>query len=366
MSIPARQQSSDAAPLREAVVRAAPSLAMIKYWGKVPGGANLPATPSIAVTLRHLHTETRVRVLDRRDLPPATGDLVILDGQVQDAAKAAPFFAALRQAYGGQWVFRAESRNNFPTAAGLASSSSGYAALACAASLALGRQDPPEFLSALARTGSGSAARSLYGGFTLFPAGSTTACALAGPEFWPELAVLVVRVEDGPKEVSSRHGMEHSRLTSPYYSQWVADAGQVCDRAQAALQERDLANLGPLIRQSYLRMFSTMFSADPPFIYWKPLSLQVILACEELRREGILAWETMDAGPQVKIFCLKHQVGAIRERLLRILDASRLILDEAGPGPGACSPGLLGGPDPRLDPLQAESPATSRQGSGAE
>ncbi|WP_425277216.1 hypothetical protein [Salinispira pacifica] len=179
--------------------------------------------------------------------------------------------------------FRITSSSNFPTAAGLASSASGFAALAGAAAGELGIPRSPELLSDIARAGSGSASRSVFPGFVGFPRGGESSSCIYGQDHWPEMRCIIVRVSDGAKDISSRKAMEESRKTSPYYSAWLEDSQTLYEQAVSAVERRDLSSLGPLIRQSYLRMFSTMFSAADPIIYWQPGSLQILQLSRELR-----------------------------------------------------------------------------------
>jgi diphosphomevalonate decarboxylase len=289
----------------EVIARAHPSLALIKYWGKERSGVNLPATSSLAVTLGELTTETRCQIV--RD---ADGDSLTIDGVSQDAGKTGVFLDRVRswlattggEKSGGPVHFIAESSNSFPTAAGLASSASGFAALTLAAVAAAGGStEDRSALSALAREGSGSAARSIFGGFTVWEAGEPAAREYLPADWWPELRVVVLPLATGPKGVSSRDGMNRTRETSPFYSAWVSDAPALFARGTAALVARDLEQLGEAMRLSYLRMFGTMISAEPPILYWIPETMAVLHQLGRLRAAGIPAWETMDAGPQVKV-----------------------------------------------------------------
>lgn len=320
MSSPAVEANSPSStPGIIAVGETSPSLALIKYWGKRAGGINLPATGSLAATLDALTTTTRVRT--------AANDELLIDGVVQEPERAAPFFAEARRILGVGVHFHAESVNSFPQAAGLASSSSGYAALALACSRLVASVAPEPALrlraaslslrelSALARVGSASASRALLGGFVLLPAGGRFARSLAPAEHWPELRVLVSVVSREAKELSSRAAMARTQATSPYYRAWVGSASGELSDAVAAIQSRDLERLGRAMRRSYLRMFATMLGCDPPLLYWTPSSVALIRECERLRAEGLGAWETMDAGPQVKVLCLASELARIRERL---------------------------------------------------
>ena len=306
-----------------------PSLALIKYWGKSDTSLNLPATPSLAITLDSLYTETNVLLLHTKtgtnikDQASAgtPQDSVEINGQPQNIMRFNPFFREFRHLVRQSGLkipafsVAVRSHSNFASSAGLASSSSGFSALALACCRAAGLKLADSELSALARVGSASAARSLWGGFTRLDAGSSSAESLYPANWWPELRVIVLQVDSRAKGISSRLAMEITRKTSPFYAAWLSDAPKIMNHALAALAERKLQVLGPLIRESYLRMFSTMFSARPPIIYWKPESLAILKLCEELRANSVEVWETMDAGPQVKLFCRAGDV----ERILDVV-----------------------------------------------
>lgn len=301
---------------------ASPSLALIKYWGKKKTIANLPATSSLAVTLGGLETETQVRLGPK--------DFVLLDGRVQDPERFRPFFDHLRRRLKTDQHFQVRTWNNFPSAAGLASSSSGFAALTCAAVRATSRTLSPEALSELARFGSASASRAVFGGFVLLPAGARRAQALLPAEHWPELRILVAVVSENAKSVSSRTAMALSRENSPYYPAWIRSSRKLVPEAVSALKRRDIEALGKMVRLSYSRMHAVMLASDPPLTYWISGTLAVLQACERLRKQGTGVWETMDAGPQVKILCLDADVPQIKRVLSEQNEGLRII--EAYPG----------------------------------
>jgi diphosphomevalonate decarboxylase len=309
----------------DVICRTSPSLALVKYWGKKSTRKNLPATPSLAVTLGGVHTETRVRT--------AGEDSILLDGKPVELDRFLPLLDALRRAAGRDVHFQVESSNNFPSSAGLASSSSGFAALTGACARILDLDLSPSRLSAFARMGSASAARSLFGGFTLLPAGGHAARRLYGPGHWPEFRVLIALVSLEAKPVSSRAAMESTRRSSPYYRSWLRNAGELLDPALDALAARDIEALGRVARLSYSRMHASLLAADPPVLYWLPATVAVIRECARLREEGIGAWETLDAGPQVKVLCLEAEVETIRGRLQDLDPGLRLIVASVGEDP---------------------------------
>jgi diphosphomevalonate decarboxylase len=312
----------------EAVCRAGPSLALIKYWGKSVKGDNLPATPSLAVTLGGVHSEARVRA--------ASEDVITVDGVEQDPSRFAPFFDALRTSLGVSVRFHAASMNTFPTSAGMASSSSGFAALAGACAHAAGIDPSLSDLSSIARVGSASAARAVYGGFVLFPAGARRARPLFGPEYWPELRIVVAVTHRGPKPVSSRRAMEETRAGSPYYFSWIKESSALLPDAMRALENRDLELLGETARRSYSLMHAAILGARPPILYWLPATVAVIHGCAALRADGIGAWETIDAGPQVKILCRAADAEKVMRRLEDLVPGIQTILCHVGPGLTHC------------------------------
>jgi diphosphomevalonate decarboxylase len=279
----------------------------------------------LAVTLGSLESATEAAFDDR--------DSVTVNGLEQDLSRYTAFLTALKKELALEnRGLEIRSSNNFPTAAGLASSSSGFAALTGAVAALSGRSCSPPRLSALARLGSGSATRSVFGGFTVFHAGAPAAEPEHDETHWPDFRVILAVVREEPKPTSSRQAMESSRQTSPYYDRWVETSDYLLSQARGALADRDWPVLGPLIRQSYLRMFATMFTSQPPLIYWQPETVALLQALETLRAEGFAAWETMDAGPQVKVFCPAGQLDTLVRELDRRIPGLRYLT--ANPGPG--------------------------------
>jgi diphosphomevalonate decarboxylase len=326
-------------------------LALVKYWGKLAGGRRLPATSSLAVALGALTTTTFVEASFEGD------DDVTLGEARQPAARYAEFFDAMRRALRSELRFKVRSRNDFPSSSGLASSSSGFAALAYASArsgeaIIEARRRPlaPTELSRLARIGSISAARAIFGGFSVLPAGASAARPLFDEEHWPDLRVLVALVSREEKAVSSRVAMERSRSTSAYYRGWVRSAATELQGAVEATRRRDLEALGAVVRRSYLRMFGAMLACDPPLIYWLPGSVAIIRECEAMRREGIGVWETMDAGAQVKMLCLAAEAPRIADRIRATGAASSVIESRVGGAPDVRPATTVAkGPDRSLD-----------------
>ena len=316
---------------------ASPNLALVKYWGKADVARNLPATPSVGITLGGLVSHVTARVYDRSaggSGRSTNEDRVVLDGTETPIARYRRFFDAVRAACGIDARFECTARNDYPTAAGVASSAGGFAAMAAACVAATSSSLEPGTLSAVARVGSASAARSIFAGFSALPAGAEEACQLFPPEHWPELRVIVAVVDDGPKGIGSRDAMERSRTTSPLYRGWVQAAPSIYREAVVALETRDLERLGEAMQASYLTMFGTMISSRPAVRYWRPDTIRVQDLSDRLRRTGVAVWETMDAGPQVKLLCTADDqqtvIDAIQSELPE-LAGSRLLVGEPGP-----------------------------------
>ena len=310
------------------------NIALVKYWGKVDSAANIPAVGSLSLTLSNLWTRTTVTF--RR---PLKEDRVFINdhrAKPTEKKRVVRFLDEVRRRTETNHYCEVRSINSFPTAAGMASSASGYAALAVAAMHAAGHPLPPTDSSALARLGSGSAARSIFGGFAELPVGgpekAPAAIQIADEQFWP-LTVLVAITDDTPKPVSSRTAMEMTQRHSPFYAAWVDTAGGDLEAMRAAVLRRDLETVGALAEHSALKMHGLMMSARPGLLYWNPGTVAVIQEVLKLRKEGLAVYFTIDAGPQVKVLCRKRDKATVADRLLALSGVRSLML--CAPGPSA-------------------------------
>lgn len=307
--------------------RAHTNIALIKYWGKKDPKLILPYTDSVSLTLNDFYTDTTVEFVDE-----LAADQFSLDGQAQVTTKITPFLNLVRDLAGINLFARVESTNHVPTAAGLASSASAYAALALAASRAAGLNLDQQALSRLARRGSGSATRSIYGGLAIWHRGEDDATSFAEPLPTPDLdlAMLVVLVDAGPKPISSRNLMANTVETSPYYPAWVTHNQQAAQQMVTGLAQNDFAAVGHLTEQSSMQMHATILASDPAFTYWTPETLKAWAIVKQLRADGIPAYATMDAGPNVKILTLGEQVPKILNALQADF-AGRVLTTTPGP-----------------------------------
>jgi diphosphomevalonate decarboxylase len=231
--------------------------------------------------------------------------------------------------------------NTVPTAAGLASSASGFAALAGAAAAAAGLDLSDRELSRLARRGSGSASRSIFGGLAVWHAGTDDESSYAEPVADPtglsgDLAMVVLVLDAGEKSVSSREGMRRTVQTSPDYRSWVEEHAGHLASAMEAVRQGDLERLGAVAEENAAGMHGTMASAVPPVEYVTDQSRAALGAVKALREEGLPAWATMDAGPNVKVLTRASEAervdARLREMLAEVAPQLGTVVAYSGPG----------------------------------
>lgn len=311
-----------------------PNIALSKYWGKREQGHNLPAVPSLSVTLSGMATTTSVAF----DPDLKTDQFMLGNAPAPDAAtrRVVALLDRVRRAAGIDARASVTSDNDFPTAAGLASSASAFAALALAASRSAGLDWDAAKISDLARQSSVSAARSAFGGFVELRAGDAedelSAEPVAGPDHFP-LSVLVAVTREGPKSTLSTEGMLHTQRTSPFYATWVLTAPALCARVRAAVLGRDLEALGVAAEESALRMHAAAIAACPGLIYWAGATVEVMEEVRRLRARGLGAYFTIDAGPHVKVLTAPQDELAVERALSEVPGVRRII--RARPGDGA-------------------------------
>jgi diphosphomevalonate decarboxylase len=311
--------------------RACANIALVKYWGKRDASSlNLPAAGSLSVTLDALVTETTV------ELDPALAhDEVSLEG---GRARVSEFLDLVRARAGIATRARVTTKNHFPTASGLASSASGFAALAIAASRAAGLALTPRELSILARRGSGSAARSIFGGFVRMYAGTRAdgedafAEVIDAPKLAEACVVIAIVAAGAPKDHSSRDAMEHTAATSPLYRAWLELVPHDLASAEAAIGGGDLRGLGEIAEANALAMHATAIAARPAIVYWQPATLAALAAVRALRAAGCAAWATIDAGPHVKVLTTAEDAPEVARVLGAVDGVSRALVSAIGGG----------------------------------
>lgn len=318
------------------------NIAFIKYWGATDLEQAVPENASLSMTLRTCHSRSTVEYVD------APGRHEIrwrgTDGSLEVAP---PGFARRVQEHldrllawaGESGYFRVATENSFPAAAGLASSASGFSALTLAVLGALDRDESDALKSELARrSGSGSASRSVLGGFVQWPAetpspdGATDyAFQVHDADHW-DLRNVIAVVETGAKETSSLEGHQRAR-TSPYFEQRLRDLPGRLAEVRDALAARDFDRMGGVIEAEAIDLHCIAMTSSPAIYYWKPATLAVLEAVRGLRKAGTSAWATMDAGANVHVLCLPEDEDAVAAAIGDAPGVDRLIRDGVGAGP---------------------------------
>jgi len=312
----------------EAVAVAHPNVALSKYWGKREGAGNFPAVPSLSVTLAGLQTRTSVTWSG-----DFATDRVVLDGRElsgDEVTRQLTLLDTVRRAAGLSQGAHVESRNDFPTASGLASSASGFAALALAAVRAAGLDWDATRVSDLARSASASAARSVFGGYVELPVGEASARPLAPASQLP-LVVLVCVTAEGPKAVGSTDGMRRTMERSPYARGWLESAPKLHEELKGALLAGDFQGVGERAEASALAMHASAIAAG--IVYWNGATLEALSAVRALREGGLPAYATIDAGPHVKVLVRPGDAARAKTMLEAVPGVKRVL--EARPGDGA-------------------------------
>ncbi|MEY3013955.1 MAG: hypothetical protein RIT45_2690 [Pseudomonadota bacterium] len=311
------------------------NIALSKYWGKRDPERNLPLAPSLSVTLAELGTLSVVAPSPKLD-----GNMMVINEKAADAkalVRVGRVMRAVRELAGTEERAGIRSVNTVPTAQGLASSASAFAALAKAASVAYGLELDDATLSKLARLGSGSATRSVHGGFVLWHRGEEAdgsdsfAEQVASEEEWP-LRAVIAHIGVGPKKVPSGDGMRLSAETSPFFDAWIDTCFRDVGECLAAIAARDLERLADVTEANCLAMHATMLATRPGLVYWQPATLAVIHAVRALRAAGHACFFTIDAGPSVVVLCEAGEVEAVSRTIGSIDGVVKLTRTRVGGG----------------------------------
>ena len=311
-----------------ATAKAQPNIAVIKYWGKRDPVRNLPAVGSISVTLSELFTEMDVEIDANLE-----DDVLVVNGQDGNAMLARVSACLDNVAGKDRLAARVTSNCNFPIAAGLASSASAFAALVVAADAAYDQALNRAQQASLAGRTSGSAARSLLGGFVELEndRDDIAVNSLLDAEEWP-LKVVVAITEPGPKLVGSGDAMEISRKTSPFYDRWVEQQAADLTQARAAVADRNFSKLALVAEHNCLKMHSVMWGSRPPIIYWNSATLACMQSIREWQSQGVGVFFTIDAGPQVKAICAAEDEPAVRQVLASTPGVVEVMVSGLGAG----------------------------------
>jgi diphosphomevalonate decarboxylase len=311
---------------RASIVRvvAHPNIALAKYWGKKPGAGNIPAVPSLSVTLEGMKTTTSVSFDEG-----LASDHFLLNGVEtigEGARRLHGLLDRVRLLSGERRRARVVSENDFPTASGLASSASGFAALALAATRAAGVDLDSRAVASIARESSASAARSIFGGFAeLDTEGEARQVA---PLDQIDLRVLVCVTTDAQKSIGSTAGMNETAKNSPFYAAWCEAAPHIYAELRAALLEKNFSRMGACAESSALAMHGSALAAG--VIYFNGATNAALAEVRTMREENLLAYATVDAGPHVKVLVQTRDADIAAQRMTKVPGVLRVLTTRPG------------------------------------
>jgi len=311
------------------------NIAFIKYWGRSPDHdpkLNIPANDSISMTKLGLAEDARLETHTTIEFSESyEKDIAILDGETltgRGMERVLSVVDSLRKLAKIDYHFKMVSKNDFPTQAGLASSASGFAALAIATVDALGLHSSKKEISTYARLGSGSAARSIHGGFVWWHKGNSHESSYAEQICRPEefdIAAIIAIIHEGKKDVTSDVGHE-SAQTSPFNEVRVEKSQEQAKEIREAILNDDFSKVGQITEENCINMHAIMMTSSPPLFYWHPETLRVIKTIQKLRKEGLGCYFTIDAGPNVHCLCRPEDVSEFQKLLEKIEGVTKTIL----------------------------------------
>jgi len=319
-----------------------PNIALIKYWGNRDERLMLPNNSSISMTLGdELTTKTKVIFDSKQDK-----DQFYINGKLQDLSDKETMerFAVInkiRSIAGTNAKVLISSENSFPTSAGLASSASGIAAMVLASTKALDLKLDSRELSIIAKVGSGSACRSLFGGFVKWERGQkddgtdSYARQIAGHEHWPELVDIVAVVSDSKKKVSSRAGMRQTVKSSLLYKARPEWAENMCVKLEDAILKKDFGTLAEITMKDSSNLHAVMLDTYPSLMYLNDTSKEIMYKIAELNEsEGKpVAAYTFDAGANANIITRKGDADKVMEMLSQVASIKEIRKTGIGKGP---------------------------------
>jgi diphosphomevalonate decarboxylase len=319
---------------------ATPNIAVVKYWGKRDSQLNLPYNGSVSVTMDET-VSTRTTVEFDQSL---SRDELMLNGKMarkDETSRASRVLSAVRRAAGNRAFARVSSENNFPTAAGIASSASGFAALACAASDAAGLRASSRQLSIFARLGSGSACRSVLGGFVEWKKGSNAdgsdsyAVQVAPASHWPALRNVIAITDAGRKLIGSDLGMQLTVSGSALYQERVKRMPSLISGMKSAILSRNLEKFLSLSMKESSNMHAVMLDSTPPIIYLNDISREIMRSVHAFNAQegGIVAGYTFDAGPNAHVYTSDKYSKKIGRMLSGITGVKKTLVCKPGAGP---------------------------------
>lgn len=318
--------------MNKATVVSPANIAFIKYWGKRDPRLNIPFNDSISMNLSGCLTTTTAQ-FDKG----LKGDEVFIDGRRVKGLGLERVILVLdtvRKKAKIKLFAKIASKNNFPSDAGIASSASGFSALALAASRAAGLKLSERQLSILARLGSGSASRSIPDGFTFWKKGkdngSSYAVQIAPPDFW-DLRDIVVVVSKEKKKSGSTEG-HRAATSSPYFKTRLGKLPERVKKIKQALLKKDFDTFGQSLEEEAIDLHVMAMTSKPSIFYWNKGTIEIIHKLVEWREKGLLAYFTVDAGPNVHAVCLSKDAPLLNRRLKSLAEVIFTIVNTPGKG----------------------------------
>lgn len=314
----------------QATAQAHPNIAFIKYWGDQDPELRIPVNGSLSMNLDCLYSRTTVEFDQELDK-----DELLIGGQRPDdmaVSRVSRFLNRVRELADFAICARVSSENNFPTGSGIASSASGFAALSLAASFAAGLELDQQALSRLARRGSGSACRSVPGGFVEWLPGndddSSYSISVVAHDHW-DLRDCIAIASREHKSTGSTSG-HNLAGTSPFQAARVADAERRLDLCREAIINRDFQAFAEVVEMDSNLMHAVMMTSQPPLYYWQPATLDVMQSVIEWRSTGIPVCFTIDAGPNVHVITTSEYSDGVMEKLEQIPGVLEVMMGEPG------------------------------------
>ncbi len=316
---------------------APPNIAILKYWGKKNDLLKIALNDSISITLDEntLCSKAKLSIFEDRQK-----DEIWLNSKKVNDAKIEEWLYLVRRRLGAKYPIcknkiRIESENNFPTSAGIASSASGFCALTTALCACLGIEDKKE-ISILSRLGSGSASRSVYGGFVMWKAGTdmndSYAVEIKPKEHWNDIIDLIAITDEKQKKISSKDGMENTAKNSLLLTCRLKTLNKRKKLMINAINSKDFCSLATQTMKDSNQMHATMFDSWPPIFYMNDISKDIVYAIEELNKDKVIAGYTFDAGPNAHIILQKKNLNKIKKEIENIEGVKRTIISEIGNG----------------------------------
>tara|TARA_B100000579_G_scaffold313643_1_gene263122 strand:- start:21 stop:986 length:966 start_codon:yes stop_codon:yes gene_type:complete len=306
-----------------------PNFALVKYWGKKDIDQNMPAMSSISLTVDSMRSKTKIY----KNLSSKQHRLFINGEEEQDISKILPPLQYLSKISKSNDFLVIKSENNFPTSSGLASSASGIASFVTAYEAHYDIDLKMSDRVNACMLGSGSAPRSLLGGFVLMDQNNSYRCSqILRKSEWPlDILICITSIES--KKISSRVGMEISRKTSPIYNDWLGINQEHINEALEAIREKNMLKLESVTEKNCELMHEVMRTSSPSIIYKTDVTRSCVFEIENLRASGHKLFYTIDAGPQVKVICDPQSSKAIKEKIIEKTDVIEIIHAGIGGSP---------------------------------